>query len=652
MSEDAVLEQRERKPRRAAAPEANGHVSDVPDFAAAEDFAVDVPTGDSTDVPEPEDVEEPSTSTNKIYFVRVPRPPINDEAVKKLSAHFNEQVAKVKGANAKLAAKREELRELRRQLGVGRSLKDGSQPEYEEKVNRLQSLRNLSKTYKTKMSAIRQTLRGLDCKSEEELDAKVKELEDRISFGGLTLREEKLVVGQISKLKSQRVQVRDYANQKTTLDELESENDKVNVVIAELEGEFGILRTERDQASGIIKEILTKVKACEAEVRDLEEEQKEAVSAKNDALATLDKARADMNESMADFRDNRSFSLKVRDLVTAGQVDEARALCGAQTDEIIAKIASDVAYRKEYHSLWAAQRKYAVSELLPDSTTVVKEARPADARASGRADARASKAPPPKPQGAEKARMLIEQFLAEAQQEASRKAAGRAVADDGDVSSGDADDELDLPSSVPAAAPVVEAVKPKAAASARPADLLKYVELPKIDDEEFVPPVIKTEEEKAAAKAAQDKDRQREEQIKKAQEAEARKKKAAEAKEKKRKEVEAKRKAEEEVRKAEAAAQEEERAKRAAVERAEEEAKRKAAQEAAKAAAEAKASYNPAAKVIAKSQVKVVAKAKPPSNDMLRHWKAFKKNTNLQLTILGVVLTVIMLVLVIMAMRS
>jgi hypothetical protein len=106
MSEDAVLEQRERKPRRAAAAEANGHGSDVPDFAAAEDFAADVPAGDSTDVPEPEDVEEASTSTNKIYFLRVPRPPVNDEAPKKLSAQFNEQLAKVKVANAKLATKR------------------------------------------------------------------------------------------------------------------------------------------------------------------------------------------------------------------------------------------------------------------------------------------------------------------------------------------------------------------------------------------------------------------------------------------------------------------------------------------------------------------------------------------------------------------
>jgi hypothetical protein len=33
---------------------------------------------------------------------------------------------------------------------------------------------------------------------------------------------------------------------------------------------------------------------------------------------------------MADYRDNRSFSLKVRDLVTAGEVEQGRALAIAQ----------------------------------------------------------------------------------------------------------------------------------------------------------------------------------------------------------------------------------------------------------------------------------------------------------------------------------
>ncbi len=101
----------------------------------------------------------------------------------------------------------EELRELRRQMNVARSLKDGSKPEYEEKLNRLKELREHRNAYTSKMKLIQETLRGLECKSEAELDARVKELEDKISHGSLLLREEKQVVGQISKLQSQRNQV-------------------------------------------------------------------------------------------------------------------------------------------------------------------------------------------------------------------------------------------------------------------------------------------------------------------------------------------------------------------------------------------------------------------------------------------------------------
>ncbi|KAG2483805.1 hypothetical protein HYH03_017328 [Edaphochlamys debaryana] len=534
-------------------------------------------------------------------------------------------------------------------MGVGRSLKDGSQPEYEEKLNRLKQLREVRNGYQNKMSAIKENLRGLDCKSEEELDAKVKELEDRISHGSLLLREEKQVVSQISKLQSQRGQIRDYDNQKSALTELESENSKVKVVIAELESEFTILKAERDQAQGIIKEILTKVKACEAEVKDMEEEQKEVVGAKNDLLASLDKARNELNDTMVDYRDNRSFSLKVRDMVTAGQVEEARALCATQVDEMITKLATDAAFRKEYHALWAAQRRYAVSELLPESSSVPKEAKPDASKpgAKGGKGDKGAKAPPPKPQGAEKARLLIEQLMAEASAEASRKAGARPAQDDAQ-SSGDADDELDEPTPAPAAEPV--AAKPRAAAaSARPQDVLKAVELPKIEDVEFVLPVIKTEAEKAAATAEVDKDALREEQRKKAEEAELRKKKAAELKEKKRQEGEVKRKEQDEQRKIEAERQAAEKARLAAEARAQAEARRKAA-EAAKAEAEAKAqSLNPAHKIISKSQVTVAAKGKAQP---VNYWKQLKKDTNLQLVILAVVLTIGMVGLLVMAARS
>lgn len=97
-----------------------------------------------------------------------------------------------------------ELRELRGQMGVARGLKDGSQPEFEEKLERLRQLRTLRDNYIARMQSIKEDLRGLDCKSEAELDSKVKELENKITHEGVALREEKMIVLQISKLQKQR----------------------------------------------------------------------------------------------------------------------------------------------------------------------------------------------------------------------------------------------------------------------------------------------------------------------------------------------------------------------------------------------------------------------------------------------------------------
>lgn len=269
--------------------EQNGHDDTVPDFAAAGDFGEEpeepeppaaadlLAEDDAAAAPAEQPEEGPST---KLYFVRIPRPPVNDDEVKKLAASFAEQVAKVKAMNSKLGVKRvrasgrrrrggnpartrgsgkedccrasiaaarrllhadpqchagtpaatiptcrrrsthaafgsgrpcvalqEELRELRKQMGVARFLKDGSQPEFEEKLNRVKQLQEMRDDYQKKAKAIREGTKGMECRSEEELDARVKELEDKISHGSLALREEKAVVSQISKLRAQRSQV-------------------------------------------------------------------------------------------------------------------------------------------------------------------------------------------------------------------------------------------------------------------------------------------------------------------------------------------------------------------------------------------------------------------------------------------------------------
>ena len=86
---------------------------------------------------------------------------------------------------------------------------------------------------------IRDSVKGLECRTEAELDARIRTEEDKIRFGTVTLREERAVVAEISKLKSQRDKIRAYEAQKTSLAGLQSEVVNVRAVIGEMDTEVG-----------------------------------------------------------------------------------------------------------------------------------------------------------------------------------------------------------------------------------------------------------------------------------------------------------------------------------------------------------------------------------------------------------------------------
>ena len=77
-------------------------------------------------------------------------------------------------------------------------------------LNRIKELRDLRKSYLDKVAAIKESTKGLDCKTEAELDARIKAQEDLISGGGISIREEKIVVSEISKLRAQREKIKGF----------------------------------------------------------------------------------------------------------------------------------------------------------------------------------------------------------------------------------------------------------------------------------------------------------------------------------------------------------------------------------------------------------------------------------------------------------
>lgn len=513
----------------ADAPDSNGEaattadvVGDVPDFDHAGDFSEDNVVGAVVDGAHQETDEmndpgvEPEIVFRGLYFVRIPRPPVDDSNVKKLRDEFQNQLTKVKALNSKLQLKRGEVNELRRQLGVARSLRDGSSPEYDAKIERMNSLKALKSGLIKQIQEIRTGIKGIDVKTEEELEEKIRDMEHQIQHEPLTLRTEKQFVSQIAKLNSQRDKVRTYESQKTNYSELENELSKVKAVIDELEGEFQILKGERDQAKEIIDELKKKMDVAKQALTELEVEQNDCVRRMNDAREMLDKAKVDLDSQMSDYSQNRKFSGTIRDLVSEGRVDDARAECLQQVEFYLQKLNTDASFRAEYCRLWSQQRKYVVSELLPSSSVAGAEPTKQAKQATQPAK------PPPKPQGAAKAKAIIDAVLENASKEMQRnRAAEPAVADD------DESDE-DTYVHLPIQSTRLEAKIEKPAAKATGINYNKYLlDLPtKAYDADFVPPVSEKGPELSQEEL---KEKVRLENKVKAQEAEARKKKRAEA---------------------------------------------------------------------------------------------------------------------------
>ncbi|KAF5832143.1 hypothetical protein DUNSADRAFT_12044 [Dunaliella salina] len=382
------------------------------------------------------------------------------------------------------------------------------------KANRIRELKKYRQGFVDQIKEIMSNVQGTDLRSEAALDERIRQMEGQIASGSISLREEKMVVQNVSRLQALRGKLREFDSCQEQLQYAEGEAQKLKSVLAGMESEFSILKAERDAANGVVQDIQKKINDCSKELEEMDEEEKEMTKAKNDAYEALQKAREDKDASLRDYRENRRFALEIRDMVAAGQAEEAKGLAAAQVEEWVGKLTSDTHLRADYTKLWSEQRKYMVSELLPDSSLSAKQEAAAKAKAaapSKQAKGKKEKeaAAPARPSTAEQA-----------------KPSGPYVPPHGKEGGAAADKKKeDAPRFVE---------NPNAAAMKNKVPLPRqYLE----QDEEFVPPVellSKNESDnQAAVDEAQRRAKLREEQRAKAAEAEERKRKRAEAAEKK-----------------------------------------------------------------------------------------------------------------------
>eukprot|EP00879_Flechtneria_rotunda_P024981 GHRR01026509.1.p1 GENE.GHRR01026509.1~~GHRR01026509.1.p1 ORF type:complete len:412 (+),score=248.16 GHRR01026509.1:238-1473(+) len=255
--------------------------------------------------------------------------------------------------------------------------------------------------------------------------------------------------------------------------------------------------------------------------------------------------REEIDNHMFEWRDNRKLSLQLRDLVAEGKVDEAAAIAEQQVETYLKKLLADTTYRCDYTKLWSEQRKYLVSELLPESG-----AGALDAKAAGKGAA-AGKAGGKKgvvtaaaalvPQGAAKAQALIAAALQEANDAiAAKRLAEPQQQQQRELEGGSTEEAEEQPTTADAPTEPAMRVVPgafdelTAPSKAPKAPKLSFdharmlAEVPEVPDYEYIMPVAAPKQAGEQLSAAELKAKVREEQRQKAQEAEQRKKRRQE----------------------------------------------------------------------------------------------------------------------------
>eukprot|EP00803_Ostreobium_quekettii_P001783 evm.model.scf_1110.1 EVM.evm.TU.scf_1110.1 scf_1110:15-2914(-) len=373
---------------------------------------------------------EPEEPLRGLYFVRVPKPDLGDEAtVARLEQEFE-----VRAAAAELLKETRRLKRIERNeahantrraleaLKAAKALVKAKEADLQPYWDRVVEARSASQALKGSRSE-------LDAETEADLDKKIAALEYSMEHESHGLREEKELIARIRKLKAQRPKVREYEAAHQHLQERRVASDDVRGSKESLEKELRVLRDERKQCEEVKKGLLAVEEKIMEGLKKIEEEVDEAVTEKNAWLSKLKGAKSARWAKMADWNQNRDFSRKVRNMVAEGRIEEAQVLCNEYSEKLMEKLNTDKEYRTKYLTLWERQRKTAmVTTGVSDADLGV-----GGAKRQGKKAAAGSILDIPLKPGQTRAEAVIERALREADAELKgiRPAdAGAASADD------------------------------------------------------------------------------------------------------------------------------------------------------------------------------------------------------------------------------
>ncbi|KAK9808193.1 hypothetical protein WJX73_007015 [Symbiochloris irregularis] len=188
------------------------------------------------------------------------------------------------------------------------------------------------------------------------LQAQVDSLKEQVKLLNASAQVKRLERDQIKLLQASREKVREYAAKAGTLAAARQVMTGVQDELRSLEAERRVLNDERQAQSKIVEKYWAEQQGLDGEVENIMKERQRIKEQQDEVYAELRQHQQDQRSRSGAYSANRSFSQKVRQVLRAGHLQQAREMCDHQMDESFAKLGSDAEFRTEYYALWEQNR--------------------------------------------------------------------------------------------------------------------------------------------------------------------------------------------------------------------------------------------------------------------------------------------------------
>jgi len=289
-----------------------------------------------------------------------------------LKTKFDGLLSTVKVLNESIKLKRASLKEVQDKLSGDMDRFQSAKANVINKQVEIDALKRRLDTMSAEERAIKDALREIDCKSEEELDRRLEAFEQRIAHEVIPLQEERNLIRDIRKLQRSRKTIQDLAARRADLDVCRIEREEINHEIRDVRGELDILRGDKDIVWEGMSSIMEVRDTLREELKKIEAERETLAQHKDKVWEELSAARDEMRSRDAAFFEKVRLRDRLTDMVAKGQAKTAQEAAVEFVDKYCKRFCEDDSFRSQYLALTERSRlrRYGVAEDdVPTTTT-------------------------------------------------------------------------------------------------------------------------------------------------------------------------------------------------------------------------------------------------------------------------------------------